>query len=95
MPVQIQSSGLRTLANGTGRANELDLKYIARNSKLEEGDTVITSGLGGIYPKNYPVGVITQITEEPGKPFLTVKVKPFALLNRSREVLILNMENIE
>lgn len=89
IPVQIQRNGLRTLANGTGRADELELMHIPTNAEIMVGDLVITSGLGGTFPKNYPVGTVTHIEAEPGRHFMQVKAKPSAQLNRSREVLIL------
>lgn len=92
LPVEIQRNGLRTLVNGTGTADELELMHIPTNADIQVGDVVITSGFGGIFPKNYPVGTIIDIQTETGQHFMQVKAKPAAQLNRSREVLILNLD---
>lgn len=93
LPVQIQRTGFRTLANGTGFANELDLMHIPTNTDIRVGDVVITSGLGGTFPKNYPVGTVSAVRNETGRPFLKVIATSTAQLNRSREVLILKSVN--
>ncbi len=93
LPVQVQRNGFRTLANGTGHADELNLMHIPSNADIKVGDIIITSGLGGIFPKNYPVGTVKDIQSEVGRPFLKVIAASTAQLNRSREVLILKSVN--
>ena len=88
LPVQINRNGLRTLVVGTGSANELILKHIPSSGDIKLGDVVSTSGLGGRFPSDYPVGKITHIERPPGEPFALVKATPFAHLDRSREVLL-------
>lgn len=88
IPVQSNRSGLRTLARGTGIADELELLHIPNSADLQEGDLMISSSLGGRFPRNYPVAVVTQIKREPGQPFASVKAKPTAKLDQSSEVLL-------
>jgi rod shape-determining protein MreC len=88
LPVQINRNGLRTLVIGTGNANELILKHIPSSGDIKPGDVVSTSGLGGRFPPDYPVGKITHIERPPGEPFARVNATPFAHLDRSREVLL-------
>lgn len=89
LPVQINRSGLRTIAQGTGNPNELELSHIPNNADIKEGDLIITSGLGGRFPANYPVAHISSIEISPGKPFAKVTAKPTAMLDKSREVLLI------
>ncbi len=95
IPVKIDRNGLRTLAVGTGGPERLELQYIPTNSDIEVGDIVSTSGLGQRYPANYPVARITHIERPSGKPFAIVDAQPLALLDRSREVLLVwpNFDN--
>lgn len=88
LPVQIDRTGLRAVAFGTGKIDHLDLRHIAHNADIRKGDTLITSGLGGRFPANYPVAVITHIERSPDEAFVTVGAEPLALLDRSREVLL-------
>ncbi len=88
LPVQINRNGLRANAFGTGKINSLDIPYIAQNSDIRVGDTLITSGLGGHFPANYPVAVVSHIERSPDEAFAKIKAEPIALLDRSREVVL-------
>jgi rod shape-determining protein MreC len=88
LPVQVNRNGLRTIALGTGRLDELELLHLPNNSNIRVGDLLSTSGLGGHFPPGYPVASVTSVTRNPGEPFLTVLAKPNASLDRSREVLL-------
>lgn len=93
IPVQINRNGLRTIAVGSGQINRLILPYLANNADIEEGDLLITSGLGGIFPQGYPVAVVEKIVPQPNKPFAEIYATPKAQLNRSRELLIVWKSN--
>lgn len=88
LPVQVDRTGLRAVAFGTGKIDHLDLRHIPHNADIRKGDTLITSGLGGHFPANYPVAIITHIERSPDEVFVTVRAEPLALLDRSREVLL-------
>lgn len=88
IPVQVNRNGLRSTAFGTGHAGLLELRYIPHNAELEIGDLIVTSGLGGRFPPNYPVGRITEIERPAGETFAQVVAEPVAHLDRSREVLL-------
>jgi len=88
LPVQVLRNGLRTIAVGTGRIDELKLPYLPTNSDIVEGDLLVTSGLGGKFPPGYPVATVTRIDRSPDAPFSSVVAQPRAHLDRSREVLL-------
>ncbi|MEX0899534.1 MAG: rod shape-determining protein MreC [Gammaproteobacteria bacterium] len=88
IPVEVNRNGLRTIARGTGDADRLDLPYLPNNSDIAVGDLLVTSGLGGVFPPGYPVGTVTAVTRRPGERFAEISATPAALLNRSREVLL-------
>lgn len=88
IPVQVARNGLRTIAVGTGRINELELPYLPNNADVQVGDLMITSGLGGGFPPGYPVGTVDRVEIDPGRPFAIVTAKPSAQLERSRELLV-------
>jgi rod shape-determining protein MreC len=81
-------NGLRTIAVGTGRIDELKLPYLPTNSDVREGDLLVTSGLGAKFPPGYPVATVTRIDQSPDAPFSNVRAEPRAHLDRSREVLL-------
>lgn len=88
LPVQINRNGLRTVAQGTGFINRLELPHLPKNADVQVGDLLVTSGLGGHFPPGYPVARVIDVGQELGKPFATVIAEPTASLDRSREVLL-------
>ena len=92
LPVQINRNGLRTLAVGSGDFNALELPYVPNNNDVRVGDLVITSGLGGRFPRGYPVARITQVEFDPGRPFAHIIAQPTTSLDRIREVLLVVSE---
>ncbi|MCP5141181.1 MAG: rod shape-determining protein MreC [Gammaproteobacteria bacterium] len=89
LPVQINRTGERTVAVGTGDLRLLRLPYLPNNVDLREGDLLVTSGLGDRFPAGYPVAVINAISHDPGEPFARVTALPTAHLARIREALLL------
>ena len=87
LPVQINRSGLRTVALGTGDSNLLKLPYLSTATDVVKGDLVVTSGLGGGFPSGYPVGYVTEVRRDPAQSLAEVSVKPAAQLDSARELL--------
>jgi rod shape-determining protein MreC len=90
LPVQINRTGLRTVAFGSGETGNLNLPSVPREADVREGDLIVTSGLGDRFPGGYPVARVTAIDREEGLTFAQVVAKPLAALGRGREVLLIN-----
>jgi rod shape-determining protein MreC len=88
IPVQINRTGLRAIAFGTGKMDQLDLRHLPHNIDIKVGDLLITSGLGETFPPNFPVAVISKVERPAGEPFAMIEAKPHAELEQSREVLL-------
>ena len=88
IPVQVNRNGLRTIALGTGAIDRLELPHIPDNADIRVGDLLVTSGLGGRFPPGYPVAEVIDVEQDPGRAFSHVTARPRALLDRSREVLV-------
>lgn len=89
LPVQITRTGLRTIAVGSGNADELLLTYLAANSDVKSGDELVSSGLGGVFPAGYPVGRITGVRREANQLLAQVRAAPQAGIDRAREVMLI------
>jgi rod shape-determining protein MreC len=89
LPVEILRTRQRTIAVGTGQLDRLSLPFLPRNTDIETGDLLVTSGLGGTFPAGYPVAVVGEIAAESGAEFLRVDATPAAQLTRVREVLLI------
>ncbi|MEM8984223.1 MAG: rod shape-determining protein MreC [Pseudomonadota bacterium] len=88
-PVQVVRNGLRTIAEGTGEIDRLDLVYLPNSADIDVGDVLVTSGLGGVFPIGYPVARVTSIERRPEQPFAAVRAEPIAGLDRIREVVLI------
>jgi len=94
LPVELTRSGMRAIAQGTGSVDKLNLLHVPNNADIAEGDILTTSGLGGVFPAGYPVALVSKVQPDSSKPFATIEVRPLALLDRSREVLLVWREVI-
>ena len=90
-PIEVNRTGLRTLALGNGRIDQLDLPYLPANADLEPGDLLVTSGLDGVFPAGYPVAQIISRFEGSDGPSRLIAV-PIARLDQNREVLIVRTD---
>jgi rod shape-determining protein MreC len=88
IPVHVNRNGLRAIALGTGAPDVLEIPYLPNSADIQKGDLLTSSGLGGRFPADYPVARITQVEINPTQPYATVTAEPIALLERSREVLL-------
>ena len=93
VPVQINRNGLRSIVQGSGDYQRLELQHVPQDSDIERGDLLVTSGLGGRFPPGYPVGYVREIEAEPGSTFLRIQVEPAAALRTNQPVLIVEPLN--
>lgn len=89
MPVQVERSGLRTVVYGTGSVSSLRVPYLNENSNIQEGDVLVSSGLGGRFPNGYPVATVTEVEIISDEAFMQVVAEPIGKLDRSNHVLLL------
>lgn len=88
LPVQINRTGLRTVAFGTGGTSHLLMPNVPLQADISEGDLVVTSGLGDRFPSGFPVGEVISVDRAGGGTFAVVFLRPFAALDRGRELLL-------
>lgn len=69
------------------------------DSDVKEGDIIITSGLGKIYPKEIPVGTVVSVQEDNVKVMKSAVVEPFVNFNKLEELFVVipnsNIDEIE
>jgi rod shape-determining protein MreC len=82
----IQRTRDRGVVHGRG-GSDCELKYLDRSAEVEVGDRVVTSGLGGYFPKGVLIGQVGGITRG-GELFQSVEVRPAAALERLEEIVI-------
>ena len=82
----LADSRIQSPVGGTGEPL-LVLKYVPNDDTVNLGERVVTSGMDRIFPKDLPVGTVTEI--KPGNPFKLIRVQPAANLQRLEEVIVL------
>ena len=81
-----QESRDLAIAEGDG-SSLLHVSHIDRQSSVKVGDRLISSGLGGVYPKGIPIGVVEMVgTEKDGLELFAV-AKPYVNFSKLEEVL--------
>ena len=92
IPVQVVRNGLRAVAFGSGPAGTLELRFIAANAEIQNGDQLVTSGIDGTYPAGLPVATVVRIERDAEHSFARIVCKPAGGVDRGRYVLVLTNE---
>lgn len=95
VPVQVVRNSLRSVVSGTGKNNQLELRYLSVNTDIQQGDLLVTSGIGGVYPPGIPVATVLRIERDPTGDFAQIISTPIAGVDRNRQVLILSLVQAE
>ena len=83
----VQRSRARGVVKGTG-GGRCALDFTLHEEDVKVGDTVITSGIGGIFPKGLPVGEVTMVKKGEYGIFQTVEIRPKVNISQLEEVLV-------
>jgi rod shape-determining protein MreC len=85
---EVQNSGAKGIVNGEYGLG-LKMGMISQTEVLSEGDSVITSGLGGKIPRGLTIGKIGQIGQSPDKLFQAASVVPSIDATNLRAIFII------
>jgi rod shape-determining protein MreC len=89
VPVRVERNGVRSVVFGAGAGRAPELRFMAPNADLKQGDRLLTSGIDGTYPAGLAVAVIDQIQRETGNMFAKIVVRPLSGADRSVHLLVL------
>ena len=92
IPVQVVRNGLRAVAFGSGSAGTLELRFMAANAEIQNGDKLVTSGIDGTYPAGLPVATVTRIERDAVAAFARIVCQPAAGIERNRYLLTLSTD---
>ncbi len=62
---------------------------VPKEDKVNPGDLVLTSGMGGVYPKDIPIGTVQQVTLNPGGLLKTATITPLVSFSNLEEVFVM------
>jgi rod shape-determining protein MreC len=83
----VQANRARGICRGQGE--QLSFNFVLRQEEINVGDRVITSGMGGVFPKGLVVGHIQTIDRQEYGLFQAVQVTPSVDFSHLEEVLVL------
>ncbi|HMK60493.1 MAG TPA: rod shape-determining protein MreC [Dissulfurispiraceae bacterium] len=86
--VRLQESRYEGILTGTGH-RYCNMKYVATESQVKEGDVVVTSGMDGIFPQGLPVGRVSRAQSDGVEFFQYIEVMPFQPPTKIEEVLLI------
>jgi rod shape-determining protein MreC len=89
-PVQILRNGLRGVAFGSGDGSTMELRYMAANAEINNGDVLVTSGIDSVYPFGLPVATVTRIDKDASYAFARIICTPTGGPGQNKEVLVLS-----
>jgi rod shape-determining protein MreC len=84
----VQRTRARATVRGRGR-RACAVEYLRRDADVREGDLVITSGRGGVYPKGLVVGRIERIERKPYGLFQEAELTPAVDVEVIEEAFVL------
>ncbi|KAF0808065.1 rod shape determining protein MreC [Alcanivorax xiamenensis] len=95
MSVQVNRNGVRAILAGTGQGNTLRLLYVPDTADVQQGDLLVSTGLGQLYPRGYPVAEVVSVDHRSGAAFADIVARPKAQIDRASHVLLVESESVE
>ena len=87
----IQRSREKGIVKGLS-PNTCKLDYVVKTGDVAPGDLVVSSGVGGAYPKGLPVGEVVEVKDIPWELFKDIKVRPMVDFAKLEELLVILKE---
>ncbi len=84
----VQRSRARGVVRGVGR-ERLEFEFVVRGADVVEGDEVVTSGLGGVYPKGLRLGRVAELREAGGRLTRIAVIEPAVDLGQLEQVFVM------
>jgi rod shape-determining protein MreC len=85
----LQRNRVRGVIEGQG-SQQLSMKYLRRTDPVEENDLIVSSGIGGLFPKGLTIGKVLSVKKKNFGIGQTVEVAPAVDFNRLEEVTIID-----
>jgi len=93
----VQKNRVRGILKGAGEQGYI-LQYVLKNGEVEEGDIIVTAGIGGVFPPGITLGTVSAVRSKRRGMFLEIEVQPavdfarleFLYINLSEEQLVID-----
>lgn len=84
----VQRSRSRGIVRGA-HGDDLLFEFVVRDGDVQAGDVLVTSGLGGVYPKGLRIGEVSSVSEADSKMLRTASVRPAVDFGRLEQVFVM------
>jgi rod shape-determining protein MreC len=84
----VQRNRTQGIIRGAGSHGYV-LKYISKTQDVKEGDVIVSSGIGGVFPKGLMLGAVNHVDRSEAGLFLKIYVTPSIDFSKLEEVLVL------
>jgi rod shape-determining protein MreC len=91
IPVQVLRNGLRLIAFGSTTPGKVEVRYFSSDADIREGDLLVTSGVGGVFPPGLSVGRVDQVQRSSASGFARAEALPSSHPERYRQFLVLQV----
>jgi len=71
------------------------MKYVPRQTEIYKTDEVISSGIGGIFPKSLYIGSVVEVKQKNANLFKSIKIQPRIDISRIEHVLVIKTQRVE
>lgn len=88
----VQSSRAEGIVRGSADGS-LRLDYVLVDAQVKKGDVIVTSGMGGVYPKGLPIGEVVSVQKDAASLHYSIRVKPPKAAMSYEEVLVITQLN--
>ena len=85
----VQRNRTQGIISGAGSRGMI-LKYISKVQDVQDGDIIVSSGMGGVFPKGWLIGQVIRVDRQEASLFLKIHVASFVDFSKLEEVLILS-----
>jgi rod shape-determining protein MreC len=85
----VQRSRARGIVRGGHADEQLGFEYVVRGGDVEIGDEILTSGLGGVYPKGLRIGRVVDVSEPDRNLLAVATVEPAVDFARLEQVFVM------
>lgn len=90
--VLIQNNRVQGIIKGNGK-DAFSLHYVLKNYDIKQGDRVITSGVGGVFPKGLPAGIVVSAIKGRRGMFQHIEVEPNVDFSKLEHLIVILKEN--
>lgn len=83
----IQKTRFHGIVEGQGKNNGV-LQFVDRTDDVKPGDLIVTGGLDNIFPKGFPLGVVTEVERKTKSASLIIQIRPVIESDKIEEVFV-------